>query len=232
MLLEKGIKKKVTERKVVKENHTYIEGLLAASVAHEIKNSISSLKGLTQLLQAEKKDKGEYFKVMMEEIDKINKISSQLLNASKSDTDSKRFESITEMLHEVVLMQQVQGNTYNVDFDLMFDEDRGILCKRAQLKQVFINLIKNAVEEMPDGGKIIVHTKVNKTHVTVSIIDNGPGIPDHISRKLKDPFITTKNNGTGLGLMISNDIIDDHNGKLDFFNNKDRGTTFQINLPL
>ena len=108
-----------------------------------------------------------------------------------------------------------------------------IECDEKQLKQVFINLIKNAIEAMPNGGRIKINSKVLKEHkIHISIQDEGCGIDDKNILNLGEPFFTTKKDGTGLGLMISSQIINDHKGSMKFESNYGKGTNVLVTLPI
>ncbi|QGH34647.1 PAS domain S-box protein [Gracilibacillus salitolerans] len=224
--------KKQAEEMLIRSEKMSIAGQLAAGIAHEIRNPLTSLKGFVQLLQGGINSKEEYYKIMMDEIDKINTITSELLFISKPMTDDKNDENINKMLHDVMTLLKTQANLFDIDLVLEADdEDCIVYCDRSQIKQVFINLIKNAIEEMTDGGMIHVLIKNNEKECEIAIKDQGPGIPKHLIHKLKEPFFTTKKNGTGLGLMISNQIIDNHSGRLEIESENGQGSTFSIFLP-
>ncbi|MGN8646929.1 ATP-binding protein [Gracilibacillus sp. HCP3S3_G5_1] len=224
--------KKQAEEMLIRSEKMSIAGQLAAGIAHEIRNPLTSLKGFVQLLQGGITSKDEYYKIMMDEIDKINTITSELLFISKPMTDDKHDENINKMLHDVITLLKTQANLYDIDLVLEADdEDCIVYCDRSQIKQVFINLIKNAIEEMTDGGMIHVKVKNSGKECMIAIKDQGPGIPKHLIHKLKEPFFTTKKNGTGLGLMISNQIIDNHSGRLEIESENGEGSTFKIFLP-
>ncbi|SER09476.1 two-component system, sporulation sensor kinase A [Gracilibacillus ureilyticus] len=224
--------KKQAEEIFIRSEKMSIAGQLAAGIAHEIRNPLTSLRGFIQLLQAGMENKEAYYKIMMDEIDKINTITSELLFISKPMTDEKSEESVSEMVSDVITLLKTQANLYNIDLYLDVQDEVVIYCDRSQLKQVFINLIKNAIEEMTAGGEILTTIKKTVDTCVISIVDQGPGIPKHLIHKLKEPFFTTKKNGTGLGLMISNQIIENHHGFLKIESEKNVGSTFSIHLPI
>ncbi|UOQ47727.1 ATP-binding protein [Gracilibacillus caseinilyticus] len=223
--------KKQAEEMLIRSEKMSIAGQLAAGIAHEIRNPLTSLKGFVQLLQGGITSKEEYYKIMIEEIDKINAITSELLFISKPMTDDKNNENVNDLLHDVMTLLRTQANLYDIDLVLEAEQDCLVLCDRSQIKQVFINLIKNAIEEMANGGMIHVLVELRGKECMIAIKDQGPGIPKHLIHKLKEPFFTTKKNGTGLGLMISNQIIDNHHGRLEIESEKGQGSTFKIFLP-
>ncbi|GAE91510.1 sporulation kinase A [Gracilibacillus boraciitolerans JCM 21714] len=184
--------KKQAEEMLIRSEKMSIAGQLAAGIAHEIRNPLTSLKGFVQLLQGGIESKEEYYNIMIDEINKINTITSELLFISKPMTDDKNNEQIHELLQDVITLLRTQANLYDIDLILEVIEEITIPCDRSQIKQVFINLIKNAIEEMTEGGKI--HVKVNciNEECVIAIKDEGSGIPKHLIHKLKEPFFTTK----------------------------------------
>ncbi|MFC4023053.1 ATP-binding protein [Oceanobacillus longus] len=220
--------KKETEEMMVRSEKMTIAGQLAAGIAHEIRNPLTSLKGFLQLLQAGVSHKEEYFHVMIDEIDKIEAITSELLFISKPLTENRRKESVEQMIEDVIVLLQPQAKLKNIDLVVQQPIHGEIYCDRSQIKQVLINLVKNAIEAMHTVGKITLSVNCNHESVDVSIADEGNGIPDDILHKLGEPFFTTKQSGTGLGLLISKQILDSHNATLKIKQNKIKGSTFQL----
>lgn len=176
--------------------------------------------------------KEQYLKIMADEIEKIEHITSELLFISKPLTDDHHRESLNELLDDVCTLMQSQARLHDVQIMLNQSDEIFINCDRSQIKQVFINIIKNAIEVMEDGGTIQVIVIKHDQHVDIDIVDEGPGIPDELLDKINEPFFTTKKNGTGLGLMITNQILTKHKGELTVIRNKTRGTTFRVTLPI
>lgn len=104
-------------------------------------------------------------------------------------------------------------------------------CDKDRLKQVFLNLVKNGIEAMPNGGELRVFTNIHENNVEISFQDTGVGIPEEKLMKIGEPFYTTKENGNGLGLMVSFKIIESHNGSVYIESEVNKGTTFNIVLP-
>lgn len=232
-----GVAKDVSDKKEIEEmmfrsEKMSVAGQLAAGIAHEIRNPLTSLKGFLQLIQAGISRKEEYYKIMVEEIEKIETITSELLFISKPVAENKESETIHEMLQDVITLLYSQARLQNVQINFEKGSNSRLLCDRSQIKQLFINLIKNALEEMPKGGKIDIRQRQVGTDCIVDVVDEGPGIPDDVLAKLKEPFFTTKKEGTGLGLMICMQILDKHNGALDILRNETKGSTFRVSLPI
>ncbi|SFD78362.1 two-component system, sporulation sensor kinase A [Lentibacillus persicus] len=223
--------KRDAEELMARSEQLSVAGQLAAGIAHEIRNPLTSIKGFLQLLQAGVNREEEYYKIMVDEIEKIEKITSELLFISKPMTDYKKIENVSEMINDVVTLLAPQAKLKNII--LLWEQHNGqsVICDRSQLKQVFINLLKNAIEAMDRPGSITINNYLKNNEIYIDIIDEGTGIPDEIMTKLGEPFFTTKQNGTGLGLMITRHILERHGGKLEALRNKTLGSTFRVILP-
>lgn len=225
--------RKEAEEMMIRSEKMSVAGQLAAGIAHEIRNPLTSLKGFLQLLEAGIEGKDEYYSIMGEEIDKIENITSELLFISKPMTNDPKEESVVSLMKDVCKLMETQAHLHNVDIEIKQEEWLKVYCDRSQIKQVFINIIKNAIEVMSDsGGTISIDIYERNGDACMDVIDEGPGIPEHLIEKIKEPFFTTKKNGTGLGLMITNQILEKHDGSLTILNNEPKGSIFRIRLPL
>jgi signal transduction histidine kinase len=207
-------------------------GQMATAIAHEIKNPLSSLKGFTQLQQEKDKGDDQYYPIMLNEIDRINSIVTNLLILGKPNTAIKSTKNLGEIIHYVLVVIQTHADRLNVNIELDLKDSPVLLCDENQLKQVFINLIKNAMESMPDGGVVKVISEREKDTAIVSVIDAGCGIEPDILEKLGEPFFTTKQNGNGLGLMVTKKIIEEHGGQFLINSQLNNGTTVFVKLPI
>ena len=230
-LVDNMTDKKEAEEILIRSEKMSVAGQLASGVVHEIRNPLTSLKGFIDLLQAGINRKEEYFNIMIDEIEKIEKVSTELLYVSRPLTHDHTNQWIMKMIEDVIILLNTQAVKKNIRIVLDCPEDLVIYADRSQMKQVFINLIKNAIEAMADPGEIVVKVVKQGEFCTVSVIDEGPGIPMHLINQIKEPFFTTKKDGTGLGLMITTRIIDNHNGLFKIKSNLGKGTTFEIKLP-
>ncbi|MDG5786293.1 PAS domain S-box protein [Evansella sp. AB-P1] len=207
-------------------------GQLAAGIAHEIRNPLTSLKGFLQLIKNNNGGKKEYFDIMMSEFMRIEQILNELLVLSKPQSMKKEKNSLDKLLNHTVTLLNTQAIIKNIEIETKITKkDINIKCSEHQIKQVFVNLIKNAIEAMDNGGKIIVSLEQEMDEATVRIIDEGCGIPEEKLKRLGDPFFTTKESGTGLGLMVSYKIIEDHGGEIHIHSIEGSGTTFTVKLP-
>ena len=168
-----------------------------------------------------------------DEIARLDQIINQFLRAIRPTQPELQPTAVNDVVAETLaLMEQEIG-----DRDILVEQELAegmprLLLDRAQLKQAFYNIIKNALQAMRSGGILRIRTEANDSHVTISFIDSGHGIaPEQIGR-LFEPYFTTKQNGTGLGLMIVQRIVREHGGTIEVESDKDRGTTFRIKLPI
>ncbi len=228
----------ITERKKTEEllrrsEKLAVVGEIAAGIAHEIKNPLTSLNGFIQLIQSGGIDKDEYYQIMLSELSRIEHIISELLVLAEPQNTEKHLKNICGLLDHVIALYRHQAHKNNVQ--IIKDSEATIpllLCNEDQLKQVFINIVKNAIEAMPNGGLLLIEVKLLENFVRVSFIDEGVGIPDEILRKIGQPFVTTKETGTGLGLMISRKIIESHQGEMEIKSQDGQGSRIDIYLPL
>jgi two-component system CheB/CheR fusion protein len=228
---ENMMEQKHTMELLHKSEMLSVIGQLAAGVAHEIRNPLTALKGFTKLLEPDTMKK-HYIQIMTSELERIETIISELLILAKPHKLHFEKRNILPILQDVIMLLEPQAILNNVEIVTKFAPFIPLVnCIEHQLKQVFINIIKNAIEAMPHGGNLIVKTKLlEDNHVLISFNDQGVGIPDNKIPKLGDPFYTTKENGTGLGLMISYKIIQDHKGKITITSTLGRGSNVDITL--
>lgn len=208
-------------------------GQLAAGIAHEIRNPLTSLRGFVQLLQASLADP-RYCEIMLAELDRINFIVSELLVLAKPKQMKFQDKKPTQIIYDVISLLESQANMNNVIFhDHLERSLPTISCDENQLKQVFINVCKNAIEALPEGGDIYVESsRLAGSRIRISIRDTGKGIDPIRIPRLGEPFYTTKENGTGLGLMVSYRILEEHGGSLTIESEPEKGTTVHITLPV
>ncbi len=214
--------------------------LLAAGVAHEIGNPLNALNIHLQLLARELRElpadyRGnldELVGVARVEVERLDAIITQFLRALRPIKPVLMPERPTEVLQETLrlLATEFENRRIAVSVDIP-DQMPTVHLDRSQIKQVFFNLIKNALEATPDGGALKVVFSVGDVFVDIAFIDSGRGIKLEEMGRVFEPYHTTKTQGTGLGLMIVQRIIEDHGGEIDLSSKPGEGTCFKIRLP-
>lgn len=210
-------------------------GQMAAAIGHEIRNPLAALKGFTQFQKENSPNSNNYYPIMIEEIDRINSIVDDLMYIGKPKKIKFEKASIEEIIAYTLSITQQQAKRQEVTVEtIMAGPLPPLDCDEKQLKQVFINLIKNAIESMPEGGRVQIHVKVieKQQRLSISIQDEGIGIADENILNLGEPFFTTKKDGTGLGLMVTNQIINDHFGEINIQSLLNKGTKVEVILPI
>lgn len=234
-----GIHNDITERKKTEEilhrqDKLAAVGQLAAGVAHEIRNPLTSMKGYAEFLQLDEKnpERLEYLDIILDEIDRVNTIVEEFMVLAKPKTANLEEKNIVPIIADVLTLLDFESRKKHVRLHFeSCDDIIQVECDEDRLKQVFLNLVKNGIEAMPNGGDLRVFTYVQHDTVQISIQDTGIGISEEKLKKLGEPFFTTKEEGNGLGLMVSFKIIESHNGNVYIESEVDKGTTFNIVLP-
>jgi two-component system sporulation sensor kinase A len=232
------VSRNITERMRTQELLQHSEkltlaGQLAAGIAHEIRNPLTSLKGFLQLMQSNGQAKKEYYSIMLSELTRIELIVSELLVLAKPQSTVFQERDLYTLLKHVVTLIDTEAIIKNVQISVEFESDIPLIrCDENQLKQAFINFLKNGIEAMPHGGEIFIKVSRNGDRVLIRFIDQGCGIPEEVIRKLGEPFYTTKQSGTGLGLMVSFKIIENHQGRIRICSKLNEGTTVEVSLPI
>ncbi|MFC8689340.1 PAS domain S-box protein [Brevibacillus porteri] len=232
------VSRDITERRnneelLRKAEKLSVIGELAAGIAHEIRNPLTSLKGFIQFLYPSMNDNQQYADIMLSELDRINFIVSELLVLAKPHSIQIKPLPLIPLLESVLALLRSEANLKNIDFRTAFAYHPIIAGEENQLKQVFINIIKNAIEAIDGHGEVLIATALKDNHqVLITLTDTGCGISEEMIHKLGAPFFTTKENGTGLGLMISSKIMKDHHGSLEIKSREHEGTVVEITLPI
>jgi len=214
-------------------------GKISASIAHEIRNPLTAIRGFIQLLRPHllQIGKDEYARIILMEIDRANDIISEFLNSSKPSVPQMSVIDVSSLLKDVVLLTESEALMNGCQITL---HDREvplyISVDTKQIKQVILNIIKNAMDAIEDlghnhAGMILIHVEQVYKNVEIHICDNGKGMDHDTLARLFDPFFTTKKSGTGLGLSVSYRIIKNHGGFISVDSDLGEGTHFKITLP-
>ncbi|WHY91642.1 EAL domain-containing protein [Neobacillus cucumis] len=222
-----------TEELIRKAEKLSTVGHLASSVAHEIRNPLTTIKGFAQLLQKEV-DKPLYTKTILSEIDQLEAIVQEFINFAKPQTHHLKETDIYSLLQQVLLFFKSQVNLNNIEILPECDTDLPrIYCDESQIKQVFFHILQNAVEAMPNGGTIRVQMVCQGIDsIKITFIDQGKGISEERIRRIGEPYYNTKEKGTGMGLMTCQKTLKEHGGKFNIKSIMNHGTTVDIILPI
>ncbi|RBP96444.1 two-component system sporulation sensor kinase B [Cytobacillus firmus] len=208
---------------------------LAASIAHEIRNPMTTVRGFLQMLKNEKNltaDQKSFIKVSLEELDRTNHIISDFLSLARPETPGASKVSLSGVLLEAADFMRPYGLMTKVEIRTSIFEGIFIMGNPNEMKQLFINVMKNSIEAMPDGGILEVKAFKRNIAAEIQIKDEGVGMSKEKLQMLGQPYYSTKTKGTGLGLMISFDIISRLKGKYLIESTQNKGTNFTISLPL
>jgi two-component system, sporulation sensor kinase E len=221
------------EEMLIKSEKLSIIGQLAAGVAHEIRNPLTSLKGFVQLLKSKTNDHAYYYDIMLSELERINFIVSEFLVIARPQAVNFQPKEVKGILTNTIALLHSQALMNNVQISARMKEPIPlILCDENQIKQVCINILNNSIDAMPNGGDIQVEVRAHgEDEIALVFTDFGAGIPEERLPRLGEPFYTTKEKGTGLGLMVSYRIIENHRGRINIQSQVNQGTVVEIILP-
>lgn len=209
-------------------------GQMSASIAHEIRNPLTALKGFMELLKSEAPAEQEhYFTIMESEFQRLDMILSDMLFLSSPRKTAVQKVDLVEIVKEVIDFMQFEALMHEVILQLEFDNQKQhiILGNSVRLKQMLINLLKNSIQATENCGTITVRLHVTAQYVQVYVQDEGIGMDEETCKSLFNPFFTTKEHGTGLGLPLVKKVIDDYNGKIEVQSELNVGTTFILTFP-
>ncbi len=229
---------KQLEEKIFKAEKFSVIGELAAGIAHEVRNPLTAVNGFLQLLGKKfnhDKQLMQYINIMLGEISRINHIICEFLLLARPTVPVKRKANIHEVLDEILLLTEGEFLIKNINLVRLYDKNCPLVnIDSDQIKQVFLNLVSNAVAAMPRGGQLSVFTRYDSAESTIHLYfeDTGTGIDQAKLELIFDPFYTTKEDGTGLGLTVSYRIIENHGGKIEVLSTPGKGSTFIVTLPV
>ncbi|WP_088102427.1 PAS domain S-box protein [Halalkalibacter urbisdiaboli] len=233
------ILKNISERKhmddlIRKSDKLSVVAQLAAGVAHEIRNPLTSIKGFLQLFEREKEYNGKYLSLVMEELARVESIIYEYLTLAKPNHDT-RFEQVhlDNLAKQVMTLLETQTIMKNVSVELESENIPSVYGSEKQLKQVLINLIRNALDAVEPKGEIKIRLlKHSENKVCIQVEDNGCGISKERMERLGEPFYSTKEKGTGLGLMVCYKILQHHGGAIKVHSEVGTGTRMDVILPV
>lgn len=211
-------------------------GELTAGVAHEVRNPLGIIRASVQLVEDAQGDPArvhDAVRVIKQEIDRLDRVIKALLDFGRPSAPTLRLTNVEDVVNDVVLFTRQFAGQARVEIETAFTAASPyVLADADQLKQVLVNLVSNAVQAMEDtGGTITVRVWDDDSFVLASVADTGPGMSSEMLDKVFDPFYSTRDGGTGLGLTIVHRIIDQHGGRVEVESTPGAGTTFTVALP-
>lgn len=227
-------KRKKLEEQLQRAHKLAAIGEIAAGVAHEIRNPLTSVKGFAQLIGEDLKDndkKLEYIQIVIKEVDRLNKIINELLDYAGSSRLQRVVTDINKVIDNTLLLMNFEAVTQKIHIKKKYNYNLPIIhIDEEQIKQVFLNLIINSTQAIEAEGKITIETDISKNgkFVKVAIHDTGNGIEERDMERLFDPFFTTKDKGTGLGLAVVQKIVEMHDGHIEVESRSGHGATFTV----
>ncbi|WP_020059925.1 PAS domain S-box protein [Bacillus sp. 123MFChir2] len=224
-----------TEELLRKSEKLAVVGQLSAAIAHEIKNPLTAMKGFMQLLKTMENEKNHhYINIVSSEINRIESITNEFMAIAKPQAVKIQPNDISVLINQVVMLLEPQALMNNVQIQTEVMSNIPIIdCEGNQLKQVFINILKNAIESMSTGGEIVIQIdQTANNQINIRFMDQGCGIPQERIPYLGEPFYSLKEGGIGLGLMICYKIIEMHQGKILIESEVNKGTTIEVILPV
>ena len=230
------------ERELVRSERLAAVGKIAATIAHEVRNPLSSIGLNTELLEdelgglseAQAEEARGLCKAITGEVDRLTEITGSYLSMAKVPQTTKKLGAVNQVITQVVEFEKTQLANRGVTLKTNLDESLGQTnFDENQLRQVLLNLIRNGADAVEEngGGLVTVATSAAKNGIRITVVDNGPGIPEKGQAKLFDAFYSTKSGGTGLGLAVTHQVIRAHGGDVKLISKEGQGATFEIFLP-
>lgn len=228
----------ITEQEQLRKKLQWIDritliGEMAAGVAHEIRNPMTVVKGYVQMLSMKAEpDKMEQYQIILEEIDRINKIVTDFLSLARNKNTEKSNQNINKIIRNLHPLLQADATKYDIEVDIGIDEAvPNILLNEKEIIQLILNLCRNGIEAIGKKGHITIRTDYTQKNIELRVGDSGAGIPKEHIDKIFDPFYTTKADGTGLGLSICLSIVERHGGTI-YINSDAIGTEVIVTFPV
>lgn len=223
-----------TEKRIETAARLSTLGELSASLAHEIRNPLASIRLVSDNLRDlfVPDDAGaEYLEILSREVDRLNQVVSQYLSMARMQKSQQQDVDVNQAIRDVLALISQPAARQNVELAFQENQLPGIEGDQTQLKQAFLNLALNALQAMPDGGRLDVASYIEQDKLFITFTDSGQGLPDQDPEQIFTPFYTTREKGTGLGLAITRRIIEAHAGTIHALPGEAAGTRFTIQIP-
>ena len=209
-------------------------GELTASLAHEVRNPLGSIRGAAEILRDESKTESnkKFIDILLQETQRLEAVVGNYLSYAKPKKVEKAVINLYKIAESMIAILKPEARKRQITFDIVSDSQDVVISGQGELvSQALLNILINAVQASPNNGKITVTISQDKDIVAMECSDEGPGISEDDQKKIFDPFFTTKSEGTGLGLAITKRIIKEHGGDIFAKPKKDRGTIIRMEFP-
>jgi len=227
-----------TQQALLQSEKLAAMGRLTSQIAHELNNPIYGIMNTLELLKTEIPPESKRRKILelaLSETQRLAEMLRNMLSFSKPEEEKRRPVKLNELVDGILLVMEKQMRESNIKVETSFDDEiPEVMASTNQMRQVMLNILKNAKEAMPRGGTLTVRTSKEDKHALIQVQDTGVGIPEEIRNKIFEAFFTTKQKvkGVGLGLSVCYGIIKDHGGDIKVESEEGKGTTFTIRLPI
>ncbi|AZU60896.1 ATP-binding protein [Neobacillus mesonae] len=224
----------VIREKLQRDEKLNVVSQLAASVAHEVRNPLTSVRGFLQLISDDnnlQEAQRSYIKIALNELDHAQSIINDYLSLAKPNTEEMISINISEEVMKTVGLMKSYSNIQNTTIKTDIQDSLYIKGNKGEIKQVLVNIIKNGIESMGTGGILVVRSFEKEGVIFIKITDSGKGMTKQQLKNLGTPFYTTKEKGTGVGLTISFQLVHAMKGKITVESQPEKGTTFTIQFP-
>lgn len=216
-LLKEIEERQQIENQMARLDRLNIVGEMAAGISHEVRNPMTTVRGFLQVLREKEeydKDKA-YFNLMIDELDRANSIITEFLSIGNNKPSAVKVQNINQIIETLAPLMQADALRSNNYVEVNFGKIPDVPINDKEIRQVILNLVRNGMEAMPQGGKVTISTYLEQDNVVLSIADQGSGIEKEVLKNIGTPFFTTKENGTGLGLVTCLNICNRHKAKVD-----------------
>ena len=210
-----------------------IIGQMAASIAHEIRNPITSIKGFLQIFKNQdmySKDK-ELMDLMIEELDRVNDIITDYLSITRDKNINLKLQCLNDNIRKILPLLNADALKNDILIKTELQDAKKIMIDESGIRQLLLNLARNGIDAMSDGGTLTIQTFEDGNGVNLVIEDTGCGMPVEVLEKIGTPFFTTKENGTGLGLAVCKNVAERHNARIEIKTSSE-GTAFSVIFPV
>ncbi len=221
------------QKEIARLDNLNLMGQMAGSIAHEVRNPMTSIKGFLQLFHGQYKyrEDREVIDLMIEELDRVNEIISSFLSLAHKNTIDIKLHNLNEQISNLLPLIVADSLKNDVYLETELGLIPEVMIDENEFRQLLLNLGRNAIQAMPSGGNLTIRTFSNSEGVHLVVQDNGGGIPPEIMEKIGTPFLTTKKNGTGLGMAVCFSIAERHNARINI-DTGSAGTSFKITFPV